>query len=423
FLTFLIAGGDHEHVTCLDLLIEGKVVRSAGGRNNDDLAPVTWDLSGFEGKSAKVRISDLASGEWGHVNVDSIVLTDEPAHPAVVEEPLYQEAFRPQFHFTARQWTVDRLEPGPKQEGWLNDLNGLVYYEGEWHLFAQRWWKCWLHAVSTDLIHWRELEPAFYEESLDSGTQSGTCVIDYGNTSGLSPDGKNPPMVAFWTRKDSPSHGISYSLDRGRTWTIYPGNPVLVYPERDPKVFWHEKTKRWVMMLYGHDAYHVLTSGNLLDWKDEETSVPKSFECPDLFELPVDCDAGDLRWVLVRGDGKYSTGSFDGRAFKEDSEQRPCDVGPNFYATQTWENTSTGDGRRIQVAWMRGGKYPGMPFNQQVSFPCELTLRKTSAGILLFRQPIAEISKLHDKERKWTKQVLASGASLDLQPGGDLLRI
>ena len=423
YLTFIIGGGDHEHVTCLDLLIDGKVVRSASGRNSDRLMPVTWDIGGFSGRPAKIQIVDHASGDWGHVNVDHIVQTDQPEHPPVNPTRIYQEALRPQFHFTARQWTVARLEPGPKQEGWLNDLNGLIYYEGEYHLFAQRWWKCWLHAVSRDLIHWTEMEPAFWEESLDSGTQSGTCVIDYQNTSGLSPDKNHTPMVAFWTRKDSPSHCISYSLDHGRTWKIYDRNPVLVFPERDPKVFWHEPTRRWVMMLYGNDAYHILTSDNLLEWENENSSVPRSFECPDLFELPVDGKSGNSKWVLIRGDGKYSTGIFDGSHFKEESEQFPCDVGSNFYATQTWENTRTADGRRIQVAWMRGGKYPGMPFNQQVSFPCELTLRTTPNGLRLFRQPIREISLLHDKQQTWSNRVLASGAKLDVEVPGDLFHI
>jgi sucrose-6-phosphate hydrolase SacC (GH32 family) len=126
-----------------------------------------------------------------------------------------------------------------RQEGWLNDLNGLIYYRGEYHLFAQRWNKCWIHAVSTNLVHWTELEPAFCEEQLDSGVQSGTCVADTANTPGLGTDPQHPPLIAFWSRNDNRSHCISYSLDRGRTWQHYEKNPILVYPERDPKVFWH----------------------------------------------------------------------------------------------------------------------------------------------------------------------------------------
>ena len=221
-----------------------------------------------------------------------------------VAQPLYQETYRPQFHFTARQWTGDKRNPGMREDGWLNDLNGLVYYDGEYHLFAQCWNRCWIHAVSRDLIHWTELEPAFWEEEQDSGVQSGNCVIDYANSSGLSPSSETPPMVAFWSRNDNRSHCISYSLDHGRTWTMYAKNPILIYPERDPMVFWHEPTQRWVMVMYGEDQYHIFTSQNLLDWSDEKHPIPNSFECPDMFELPLDSDRTQRKWVLIRGNGK-----------------------------------------------------------------------------------------------------------------------
>jgi hypothetical protein len=137
---------------------------------------------------------------------------------------------------------MDRLNPGMQQEGWVNDLNGLIYYDGEYHLFAQRWAKCWIHAVSRDLVHWTELEPAFWEEKAGSGVQSGTCVVDYANTSGLSPSKATPPLIAFFPRWDNRSQCISYSLDHGRTWKFNEKNPILVYPERDPKVFWYFST-------------------------------------------------------------------------------------------------------------------------------------------------------------------------------------
>ena len=423
YLTFLIAGGDYEHSTCVNLRIGGKTVRSATGWNSDRMVPITWDLGSYTGKTARLEIVDAASGNWGHINVDAIVQTDHPAFMPAPAAPLYQEHHRPGFHFTARQWTTDRLNPGMRQEGWLNDLNGLIYYEGEYHLFAQRWNKCWIHAVSRDLVHWTELEPAFWEEELDSGVQSGTCVIDYRNSSGLSPDKATPPMIAFWSRNDNRSQCLSYSLDKGRTWKHYDKNPILTLPERDPKVFWHEASSRWVMLLYGDDAYHVLTSTNLLDWKKEEEPIRKSFECPDLFRLPVDGQAEESKWVLIRGDGKYSIGEFDGTRYLEETEPVPCDVGPHFYATQTWENTSTGDGRRIQTAWMRGGLYPDMPFNQQISFPCELTLRSTPDGVRLFREPARELSLLHDGEQSWRDITLRGGATLNLASSGDLFRI
>lgn len=424
YLEFSICGGDYERHCCMNLVVDDKVVRSATGRNHERLTPASWDVSMFRGKQAHVEIVDQASGQWGHLNVAGLSLTDAPAVYPVATEPLYQEALRPQFHFTARQWTMDRLNPGMRQEGWINDLNGLIYYEGEWHLFAQRWHKCWLHAVSKDLIHWEELQPAFWATELDEGTQSGTCVIDYQNTSGLSPDPKNPPMVAFWSTVDNRSQCISYSLDKGRTWTIRDKDPVLVFPERDPKVFWYEPGKHWVMFLYGGGQYHIFTSKNLLEWKDEKNPIPHCFECPDFFELPVDGKASDKKWVLIQGDGKYSVGRFNGTKFTPETERLAGDINePNFYATQSWHNTDTGDGRRIQTAWMRGSNFPNMPFSQQISFPCEMKLHTTPAGLRLFRTPIREIEKLHAGESRMADLKLAAGETKELATSGDLFRI
>ena len=426
YIAFGVGGGDWEHVTCINLVVGGKVVRSATGRFSDTLLSQSWDVRPWFGKQAKIQLVDQATGDWGHVIVDRVIQTNHPDVLPVVTQPLYQETYRPQFHFTARQHTMDRLNPGgpgARQEGWINDLNGLVYYDGEWHLFAQRWNKCWIHAVSTDLVHWTELDPAFYEESLNTGVQSGTCVIDYANSSGLSPSGKTPPMVAFWSRDDNASQCISYSLDHGRNWTIYAGNPVLVAGERDPDVFWYAPDGHWVMMLYGFGEYRIFTSPNLLAWSDTGNTVPNSFECPDFFQLPLDGDPTAQKWVLVRGNGQYSVGSFDGLAFVEETAQFPSDGGPHFYATQSWGNTSTGDGRRIQSAWMRGGGYPNMPFNQQVTFPRQLTLRTTAAGPRLFRQPIREITKLHRSSTTYRNTSFASGQVWTVPNSSDLLHL
>ncbi len=416
FIAFRIGGGDYEHDTSLNLLINGKVVKSATGWRSDRLVPASWDVRPFLGQDAQVQIMDAASGDWGHINVDEIVQSDSPERLPVSTGPLYHEAFRPQFHFTARQWTIDRLNPGMQQEGWINDLNGLIYYDGEYHLFAQRWAKCWIHAVSRDLVHWTELEPAFWEEKAGSGVQSGTCVIDYHNTSGLSPDASNPAMIAFYPRWDNRSQCLAYSLDHGRTWKQYQKNPVLVHRERDPKVFWYAPGNHWVMVLYGDSQYHILTSTNLLSWTDTHHPIKDSFECPDFFELPVDGDRGRMKWVLIQGNGNYSIGSFDGNEFKEETERHPCDVGPHFYATQSWHNTETGDGRRIQAAWMRGSSFPDMPFNQQISFPCELTLRTTPNGLRIFREAVREIASLHNGQDTWTNRTLHANEELPLEP-------
>jgi sucrose-6-phosphate hydrolase SacC (GH32 family) len=418
FISFRIGGGNYEVHTSLNLLIDGKVVRSATGWKSDRLAPASWDVARWMGRTARVQVVDEASGDWGHLNVDRILQTDQPERRPLVTEPLYRESLRPQFHFTARQWTMDRLNPGMREEGWINDLNGLIFYEGEYHLFAQRWAKCWLHAVSKDLIHWTELEPAFWEEALGSGVQSGTCVVDYKNTSGLSPDPANPPMIAFWSRFDNRAQCLSYSLDHGRTWKLYEKNPIMLFPERDPKVFWHAPANHWVMIMYGEGKYHIFSSNNLLEWKNENHPVAESYECPDFFELPIDGDKEKKKWVLIQGNGNYSIGSFDGSEFKEETRRHPCDVGPNFYATQSWHNTNTGDGRRIQVAWMRGADFRDMPFNQMISFPCELSLRTTPDGLRIFRKPVGEIAMLHEGQDLWTKRAVRKDQTLLLEPSG-----
>ena len=423
YIAFRIGGGDYDRFTCINLLVGGKVVHSATGWRSDRLVPDSWDVSSLRGRKAQIQIVDESSGDWGHINVSRIVQTDTPERLPILTGPLYHESLRPQFHFTARQWTMSRLNPGMQQEGWINDLNGLIYYDGEYHMFAQRWAKCWLHAISRDLVHWTEFPPAFWEEWQGSGDQSGTCVVDYGNTSGLSPSASNPAMVAFYPRWDNLNQCIAYSLDHGRTWTHYEKNPILTHAERDPKVFWYAPGKRWVMMLYGDSKYHVLTSTNLLNWRDEHHPIANSFECPDFFELPVDGDRSQMKWVLIQGNGNYSIGNFDGFEFKEEGVRHPCDVGPNFYATQSWNNTETGDGRRIQVAWMRGADFPDMPFSQEISFPCELTLHNTAQGLRVFRKPIQAIESLYRDKDEWTNLVLHANQTLPVEPSGQLFRI
>jgi fructan beta-fructosidase len=318
-------------------------------------------------------------------------------------ETLYQETKRPLFHFTARYWNNYSLNPGRHCEGWMNDMNGLVYNAGEYHLFAQRWWSAWLHATSTDLIHWKELKPAFGEGGRFGGTQSGGCVVDHKNSSGLG-DGETPPMIAFWSSTDNLNQCISYSLDRGATWKKYENNPVLVHAHRDPNVFWYEPDGKWVMILYGtdetgeelaeHMIYNVFKSDNLLEWTKLDTNIP-GYECPDMFPLLVDGERGQQKWIVIDGRGDYIVGQFDGKSFAAEDTKKRGDYGRNFYATMTFDNMPKSDGRRIQMAWMRGDDYPDdMPFNQQASFPCELSLRRLTEGLVLCRYPVREIERL-----------------------------
>ena len=217
-------------------------------------------------------------------------------------EALYKEQWRPQFHFSPAT-------------NWMNDPNGLVFYDGEYHLFYQfnpfghKWGHMsWGHAVSRDLLHWDHLPVALAEEN---GVMifSGSAVVDWNNSSGFGKNGK-PPLVAIYTghytRKPLQNQQIGYSTDRGRTWTKYAGNPVLDIGEkdfRDPKVSWHEPTKRWVMVVSWPTQRKVrfYASPNLKDWTHLSDFGPAGstkgiWECPDLFPLPHE---GKTKWVLI----------------------------------------------------------------------------------------------------------------------------
>lgn len=339
---------------------------------------------------------------------------------------LYNEKYRPQFHFTP-------------QKNWTNDPNGLVYYKGEYHMFFQHnptginWGNMtWGHAISTDLIHWKQLPNAI--EPDDLGTIfSGSAVVDWNNTSGFQTGSENV-LVAFYTSagahapvKKPFTQSIAYSNDRGRTWTKYKDNPVIEHirgDNRDPKVIWHEPTKTWIMALYlDKDDFALLSSRNLKQWTQlSELKLPGSSECPDFFELPVDGNPENTRWVFCGANGRYLLGRFDGRKFTPQSQVLESCVG-NFYAAQTYSDIPKSDGRRIQIAWMRGGKFPEMPFNQQMSIPCELRFRTFAEGIRLCRVPVREIEKLRDAKLTWQDTALLPGKNPLSDISGELLEI
>ena len=336
---------------------------------------------------------------------------------------VYQEMHRPQFHFSARRH-------------WINDPNGLVFYQGEYHLYFQYMpparpgaFKDWGHAVSTDLVHWTQLPTALSPQKCWGGCWSGSAVVDAENTSGLA-HGKEKPIVAVVTLGDTPpcSQCIAYSLDRGRTFTMYDGNPVvkhIVGCNRDPKVTWHAPTKRWIMVFYlDQNDFAMFASPDLKQWtRLSNVQVPGSSECPDFFELPVDGNPANTRWVFWTANGKYWLGTFDGREFHKEGGLLQADYGANFYAAQTFSDIPSSDGRRIQIAWMAGGNYPDMPFTQQLSFPCVLTLRTTPDGIRMYRQPVKEIAALRAKEDRWENLTLKPGDNPLADLSGDLWEI
>ncbi|MDR0843715.1 MAG: 2,6-beta-D-fructofuranosidase, partial [Tannerella sp.] len=355
--------------------------------------PEYWvfcDMTSFKGQSITIRYDGDAAG------LSNIYQADEIEG----RQNLYREANRPQFHFTARR-------------GWNNDPNGLIYYEGEYHLFFQhnpyeREWgnMHWGHAVSRDLVHWKELPEALSPDRL--GTMfSGTTVIDFDNTSGFGKKG-TPPMVAIYTADgpDKEVQCLAYSLDKGRTWTKYAGNPVIDSGEkwnsrdtRDPKVFWHTASGKWVMALNERDGHSIYTSSNLKEWT-YQSHLTGFWECPDLFELPVDNDPGNIKWVMYGASGTYMIGGFDGKTFTPQYGKFSYTTGA-LYAAQTFGNIPESDGRRIQIGWGRI-QHSGMPFNGMMLLPTELTLRTTPDGIRMFSYPVKEIDRLQEQGQTWS---------------------
>lgn len=351
--------------------------------------------------------------------MDQITQSDEkPMAEEIKSDEPYSETHRPQFHFTS-------------QKNWLNDPNGLVFFEGEYHLFFQHnpdgrefGLMAWGHAVSRDLLHWQELEVALKPDALGL-IYSGSAVVDWDNTTGFGRGGV-PPLVALYTAVGKPfTQCLAFSLDRGRTWTKYDGNPVLPHiagENRDPKVVWHAPSRRWVMALYldGSD-FALFSSPDMKTWtRLQNLTLPGCDECPDFFEMPVQGSPTEYRWVFTAANGNYQVGSFDGHTFTPETGVLPSDYGANFYAVQTYSDIPRADGRRIQIAWMRGGEYPQMPFNQQMSFPCELTLRQTPDGPRLFRQPVRELAGLYTSKHEWHDQTLAPGDDPLRALSGDL---
>lgn len=365
------------------------------------------DVTAYQGRDAVVRLSkgDATSPGW-------TAITTAEAIPGT--DDLYREALRPQFHFSA-------------QRGWLNDPNGLVFHAGEYHLYFQhnpfgvKWENMhWGHAVSRDLVRWQELPPVLWQRH----AFSGSAAVDHANTGGYQ-TGKEPALIAAWTSTDR-GECIAFSNDHGRTFTEIPQNPVVKHDGRDPKIFWHAPTKQWVMVLYNETAgardltFH--TSTNLRQWT-YRSRIAGFFECPELFELAVDGKADNTRWVLTGANGHYLLGRFDGATFTPDHPTQIAFPATNdVYAAQTYNDIPASDGRRIHVGWFRN-EFKGMPFNQCMAFPTELTLRTTPAGIRLCAVPVREIAVLHDQVERIPAGTLTPGDDPLAKLSGELLDV
>jgi fructan beta-fructosidase len=347
-----------------------------------------------------------------------------PMLSTVAADLPYAEPHRPQFHYSP-------------PAHWMNDPNGLVWFEGEYHLFyqyypsADRWGPMhWGHAVSSDLVRWHTLPVALRPDERGY-IFSGSVVVDRDNTSGLGTAG-HPALVALFTYHDEiaksagserfQSQGLAYSVDRGRTWTKYPGNPVLPNPGerdfRDPKVFWHAGTSRWIATLAVGDHVAFYSSSDLLHWAHESDfgrdvgAHGGVWECPDLFPAAVSGDArGAVHWVLLASilpggpNGgsatQYFTGTFDGHRFLADATPaaaRWLDYGPDDYAGVTWSDAPTDARRRLFIGWMSNWRYaqsvPTSPWRSAMTLPRELKLVEGADGYALKARPVAQLSRL-----------------------------
>ncbi len=336
----------------------------------------------------------------------------------------YDQAYRPQFHFSPRTH-------------WTNDPNGLVFFQGEYHLFYQYnpfgdvWGHMsWGHAVSSDMLHWKELAVALPEEN---GVMifTGSTVIDQHNSSGFCKDNE-PCLVAVYTgytaasgnKKSLQTQNLAYSNDKGRTWTKYSGNPVLdlhMTDFRDPKVFWSEQGKHWVMAVSLPDDHKVRIYGSpdLKGWKTLSEFGPAGatggqWECPEMFQLPVEGKAGQTRWVMKVGlnpggrsggsGEQYFVGGFDGSEFKNDNAAAQTmwtDYGKDCYCGLTF-NGLPKEQKQVMIGWMDNWQYaanlPTSPWRGQMTVPRELTLRETPEGLRLVQAPLHSLAKL-DGER------------------------
>ncbi len=322
---------------------------------------------------------------------------------------LSESDYRPAFHFT------------PPLH-WMNDPNGMIYYKGEYHLFYQfnpngnTWGPMnWGHAVSTDLFNWKDLPIALTPDNLGT-IFSGSAVVDSNNTTGFKSGGEDPIVAIFTSAGNQQSQSIAYSIDKGRTWTKYQNNPVLPNPGvvdfRDPKVMWYADQNKWVMALATGQKVSFYSSPDLKNWTFESDFGQNYgahggvWECPDLFQLPVE-GSNLKKWVLfvsINPGGpnggsstQYFIGNFDGNKFTSDTNTSSwIDFGSDNYAGVTYSNIPSTDGRRIMIGWMSNWNYAGSvpttSWRSTMTVPRAVTLVQNGVNFELRFNPVSEIN-------------------------------
>ena len=326
-----------------------------------------------------------------------------------------RESFRPVYHHTPAY-------------GWMNDPNGMFYKDGLYHLYFQYnpygsvWGNMhWGHSTSTDLMHWKFEGCAIVPDAWGA-IFSGSCVVDHENTAGFGKEA----VVAFYTSAKSTPWGdiqmqsMAYSLDNGKTFTKYEGNPILTSSEkdfRDPKVFWYAPGKHWVMILAVGQHMEIYSSVNLKEWKKESEFGAMQgahggvWECPDLVEIPVE-GTREKKWVLIcnlnpggpfgGSAAQYFVGSFDGKKFVNESptQTKWMDWGKDNYATVTWSNAP--DGRCIALGWMSNWQYannvPTRQYRSANTLARDLTLYRERQELYLKSTPSVEVKKARGKK-------------------------
>lgn len=366
---------------------------------------VPLDLSAYVDQNVSIDIAGMPSSSlcWKELKMsDSFDMTNK-------------EKFRPVYHHTPAY-------------GWMNDPNGMFYKDGVYHLYFQ-WnpygsvWANmhWGHSTSTDLMHWNFEGCAIVPDAWGA-IFSGSCVVDHNNTAGF---GKGA-VVAFYTSAkatpwgDVQSQSMAYSLDNGKTFTKYEGNPILTSSEkdfRDPKVFWYAPGKHWVMMLAVGQHMEIYSSVNLKEWKKESEFGAMQgahggvWECPDLVEIPVE-GTREKKWVLIcnlnpggpfgGSAAQYFVGSFDGKKFVNESptQTKWMDWGKDNYATVTWNNAP--DGRCIALGWMSNWQYannvPTRQYRSANTLARDLTLYREGQELYLKSTPSVEVKKARGKK-------------------------
>lgn len=339
------------------------------------------------------------------------------------------ELYRPQFHFSPAT-------------NWTNDPNGLIYYKGEYHLFYQHYPNApvwgpmhWGHAVSNDLIHWQHLPIALYPDSLGY-IFSGSAVVDKTNSSGFKGHGEETPLLAMYTyhnmegeksgRSDFQTQGIAYSLDRGRSWIKYQGNPVIknagVRDFRDPKVMWYAPSNKWIVTLAAGDHIEFYSSADFKVWtKESEFGKDQGhhsgvWECPDLIQLK-DSVTKTEKWILIVNIGsgapnggsgtQYFVGRFEGSHFINDNPSGKTlwlEYGKDNYAGVTFSNTP--NHRTILMGWMSNWQYaekvPTTSWRNAMTIPRELSLFHTPSGFMIKQNPVIETINLRSTPFSWS---------------------